>query len=186
MQAKTRGHPWQFSLPHPISNPLGNLSMCIYPESTIGHSKKTRDKATAMIPLMRVRSCFYSLFHFNILSMQHAVILLKLKTDPITPLLKTTFPTAYKALNNPVFIIFPWSLLLSPPPSLYSCYPGCFDVSQTCQANTPASKPFHLLFSLPETFFPQMSALFTISPLNVSSKGKGSFGSDLFTAVSPA
>lgn len=177
MQAKTRGHPWQFSLPHPISNPLGNLSTC-NPESTSGHSKKTRDKATAMIPL-------YS-FHFNTLSMQHAVILLKHKSDPITPLLKTTFPMAYMALNNPVFSIFPWSLLLFPPPSLSSCYPGCFDVSQTCQANTPASKPFHLLFSLPETFFPQMSTLFTISPLNVSSKGTGSFESDLFTAVSPA
>lgn len=102
------------------------------------------------------------------------MILLKHKPDPITPLLKTTFSTAYKALNNQVFIIFPWSPLLFPPPSLCSSRPGCFDVSRTCQANMPASKPFHLLFSLPETFFPQMSTLFTISPSGVESpKGRG-------------
>lgn len=56
-------------------------------------SWKTRQKATAMIPVMEVwSSCFYSLFFLNTHCIQHSTTTSKQKINHIIPLLKTILP----------------------------------------------------------------------------------------------
>ena len=164
-----------------MSNPLGNPVRSTYvyiariqlfiPPSTTGHKQEDQREATAIIPLTKFwSSCFYSVSCLNTLSKEHSLIVLKYKSDPVTPLLKTILSwQGPKTSQAPIFPLTSASLL-----SLFTLLqpPWPLSVSKTLLAYTSASRPLHLLFPLPDTCSPRYPH-YLLSPLYRVSKGQG-------------